>query len=56
MPQFNDTVFDKAAFDRDIRDVHLIYDYDAQDENGNFEKWRYELWFVSEVSVGNLAE
>jgi hypothetical protein len=33
-----------AQFDKDIRDVHLIYDYDAQDANGNPEKWRYEMY------------
>lgn len=30
-------------FDRDLRDVHLLYDYDAQDAQGNPEKWRYEM-------------
>jgi len=30
-------------FDKDIRDLHLIYDYDAKDSNGNPEKWRYEM-------------
>lgn len=39
------------SFDQDIRDMHLIYDYDAQDANGNPEKWPYELWFVSENRV-----
>ncbi|TVY38600.1 hypothetical protein LOCC1_G004744 [Lachnellula occidentalis] len=34
-------------FDKDIRDVHLIYDYAAHDENGNPEKWKYEMWFFS---------
>jgi hypothetical protein len=33
-----------AQFDKDIHDVHLIYDYDAQDSNGNPEKWRYEMY------------
>jgi len=31
-------------FDKDIRDLHLIYDYDAKDSNGNPEKWRYEMY------------
>jgi len=31
-------------FDRDIRDLHLIYDYDAKDADGNPEKWRYEMY------------
>jgi hypothetical protein len=39
------------SFDEDIRDTHLIYDYDAQDENGNPEKWRYELWCFSDTRV-----
>lgn len=39
------------SFDKDIRDTHLIYDYDAQDENGNPEKWRYEMWFFSENRI-----
>jgi hypothetical protein len=33
-----------AQFDKDIHDVHLIYDYDAEDSNGNPEKWRYEMY------------
>jgi hypothetical protein len=32
-------------FDKDIRDLHLIYDYDAHDSNGKPEKWRYEMYF-----------
>jgi len=36
------------SFDKDIRDLHLIYDYDAEDDNGKPEKWRYEMWFFSE--------
>jgi hypothetical protein len=31
-------------FDRDIRDVHLIYDYDSKDAQGNPEKWKYEMY------------
>lgn len=43
--------FDEAAFDRDIKDVHLIYDYDAQNvKTGEPEKWKYEMWFYSKVS------
>jgi len=34
-------------FNSDLKDVHLIYDYDAQDDQGNPEKWRYEMWFYS---------
>lgn len=33
----------KAAFDKDLRDLHLLYDYDAHDAEGNPEKWRYEM-------------
>lgn len=39
------------TFDRDIRDVHLIYDYDAEDEEGKPAKWRYEMWFFSESRI-----
>ncbi|KAH6867718.1 Calycin-like protein [Thelonectria olida] len=39
------------SFEQDMRDTHLIYDYDAQDSEGNPEKWRYELWFFSDKSV-----
>ncbi|KAJ9494904.1 hypothetical protein H2202_009609 [Exophiala xenobiotica] len=36
------------SFDRDIRDTHLIYDYDASNpETKQPEKWRYEIWFFS---------
>ncbi|KAL3423052.1 hypothetical protein PVAG01_04799 [Phlyctema vagabunda] len=38
-------------FDKDLRDVHLIYDYDAQDSEGKPEKWRYEMWFFSENRI-----
>ena len=40
-----------SSFDKDIKDTHLIYDYDAQDNNGNPEKWRYELWCFSDDRV-----
>lgn len=39
--------FNKEAFEQDLHDVHLIYDYDAQDEDGKPQKWRYEAWFFS---------
>ena len=35
------------TFDRDIRDLHLIYDYDAVNPDGTPTKWRYETWFLS---------
>ncbi|EXJ82821.1 hypothetical protein A1O3_06636 [Capronia epimyces CBS 606.96] len=35
-------------FDKDLRDLHLLYDYDAQNpQTGAPEKWRYEMWFFS---------
>ncbi|CZR56659.1 uncharacterized protein PAC_06548 [Phialocephala subalpina] len=40
-----------SQFDKDIRDVHLIYDYDAKDANGKPEKWRYEMWFFSSTRI-----
>lgn len=39
------------SFDKDIRDLHLIYDYNATDEDGKPTKWRYETWFFSESRV-----
>jgi len=38
-------------FAEDIEDVHLIYDYDAKDPQGNPEKWRYEMWFFSKDRI-----
>lgn len=43
LPEFLTNTPLHPSFDRDIRDTHLIYDYDAQDANGNPEKWRYEM-------------
>ena len=40
-----------STFNADLRDRHLIYDYDAKDAQGNPEKWRYELWFYNEDRV-----
>ncbi|KUJ17394.1 uncharacterized protein LY89DRAFT_644864 [Mollisia scopiformis] len=40
-----------SQFDKDIRDVHLIYDYDAKDKNELPEKWRYEIWFFSPTRI-----
>ncbi|GMF71018.1 phenol acid carboxylase [Aspergillus flavus] len=40
-----------STFDEDIRDRHLIYDYAAQDTEGNPEKWRYEMWFYNEDRI-----
>jgi hypothetical protein len=38
-----------AAFVKDLKDVHLVYDYNVKDSQGNPDKWRYELWFFSQV-------
>jgi hypothetical protein len=45
-------------FDKDIRDLHLIYDYDAHDSNGKPEKWRYEMYFstLSPETLNPLLE
>jgi hypothetical protein len=36
---------DLGQFEKDIKDVHLVYDYDAKDAHGNPEKWKYEMYF-----------
>jgi hypothetical protein len=42
---------DNSTFDQDIKDVHLIYDDAAHNpQTGEPEKWRYEMWFFSEVT------
>ncbi len=35
---------DIPQFDKDIRDVHLIYDYDVRAKDGSIEKWKYEMY------------
>ncbi|GMG01835.1 unnamed protein product [Aspergillus oryzae] len=40
-----------STFDADLRNRHIIYDYAAQDANGNPEKWRYEFWIYNEDRV-----
>lgn len=40
-----------STFDADLRDRHLIYDYEAQDEQGTPQKWRYEMWFQNEDRI-----
>ncbi|KAH9807334.1 phenol acid carboxylase [Teratosphaeria destructans] len=43
---------DISTFDKDIKDVHLLYDYDAVNEKtGEHEKWRYEMWFFSKDRI-----
>ncbi|KAI9835850.1 MAG: hypothetical protein M1819_001748 [Sarea resinae] len=41
----------KDTFDQDIKDVHLIYNYDAESPEGKPEKWKYEMWFYSEDRI-----
>lgn len=35
------------TFKTDLHNRHLIYDYQAHNEQGQPEKWRYELWFYN---------
>lgn len=42
---------DGSSFEADISDRHLIYDYAAHDDNGNAEKWRYEMWFYNQDRI-----
>ena len=39
----------QSLFAKDLLDVHLVYDYNVHDAEGRPEKWRYEIWFFSEV-------
>ncbi|KAF4534772.1 Phenol acid carboxylase [Lasiodiplodia theobromae] len=41
----------RAHWEKDLKDLHMVYDYNAQDEHGNPEKWRYEIWFQMEDRV-----
>lgn len=42
----------REAFKRDIENLHLLYDYNAENpETGAPEKWRYEMWFRSEDRI-----
>lgn len=36
----------EELFNSDLKDLHLIYDYDVV-EDGKPAKWRYEMWFFS---------
>ncbi|GKT94321.1 phenol acid decarboxylase [Colletotrichum tofieldiae] len=51
LPRFQTNTPLDSTFDKDIRDTHLIYDYDAEDADGKPEKWRYEMWFFSEDRI-----
>lgn len=51
LPHFHSNTPLDPSFDQDIRDLHLVYDYDAQDDNGKPEKWRYEMWFFSDKRI-----
>ncbi|KAK0387010.1 hypothetical protein NLU13_5324 [Sarocladium strictum] len=50
-PQFLSNTALDPSFDEDIRDVHLLYDYNAQAPDGTPEKWRYEMWFFSDKRI-----
>ncbi|RSL95314.1 hypothetical protein CEP52_012131 [Fusarium oligoseptatum] len=51
LPRYQTNTPLDPSFEDDIRDTHLVYDYDATDAEGNPEKWRYEIWFFSEDRV-----
>ncbi|KUI55016.1 hypothetical protein VP1G_02347 [Cytospora mali] len=51
LPQFITNTPLHPSFEEDIRNTHLLYDYNAQDANGNPEKWRYEMWFFSDTRI-----
>jgi len=52
LPAFQTNTPLHPSFETDIRDTHLIYDYDAANpETGEPEKWRYEMWFFSENRI-----
>lgn len=34
-------------FNKDLKNLHLIYDYAVEQDDGKQEKWRYEMWFYS---------
>jgi hypothetical protein len=41
-----------SHFEKDLRDVHIVYDYNVRDaSSGTSEKWRYEFWFFSSDRV-----
>ncbi|KAI5294790.1 hypothetical protein KEM52_003192 [Ascosphaera acerosa] len=40
-----------STFDADLKDKHLVYDYDVRAEDGSIEKWRYEFWVQDEDRI-----
>ncbi|KAL1306322.1 hypothetical protein AAFC00_005042 [Neodothiora populina] len=52
LPSFLTNTRLHPTFKDDILDTHLIYDYDAANpKTGAPEKWRYEMWFISENRI-----
>lgn len=51
LPRFQTNTPLHPSFNKDIRDTHLIYEYNAENSEGSPEKWRYEIWLFSEDRV-----
>lgn len=51
LPKFDTPSDLDGSFRNDIQDTHLIYEYDAKNEQGKPEKWKYEMWFFSEDRI-----
>ena len=51
LPAFKTNTKLDSTFETDILNTHLVYDYDAEDSEGNPEKWRYEIYFASSERV-----
>ncbi|KID65371.1 uncharacterized protein G6M90_00g052240 [Metarhizium brunneum] len=51
LPHFLSATKFHPSFETDVRDVHLVYDYDTHAIDGKPEKWRYEMWFFSENRI-----
>lgn len=41
----------QEQFDKDLKDLHLIYNYDVEVEDGKHESWKYEMWFFSRTRI-----
>jgi hypothetical protein len=50
-----DMSYPTESFEIDMKDVHLIYDFDAINPSGVSEKWRYEIWFYSKASTDQTS-